>query len=50
MAAHANSKPCQFCGATFPGYGKTRAEAEADAHNMVMNHEFSCLSNPANGG
>lgn len=44
------SASCQFCGATFTGYGDTGAEAAQDARNQQMNHEFSCPSNPANGG
>lgn len=40
---------CQFCSASFTGYGETGKEAEQDARNQQMNHEFNCPQNPANG-
>lgn len=44
----AQSEGCRFCGTCFPGFGETREAAEADATAIMMNHQLSCSSNPAN--
>lgn len=40
---------CNWCGASFTGYGETGNEAQRDADSQAAYHAFNqCPSNPAN--